>query len=48
SISGSAYDCENVTLTNTFPLGVSNKWNEAVVTVSVKSGILLTIESYMK
>ncbi len=48
SISGSSYDCENVTFTNTFPLGVSNKWNEAVVTVSVKSGILLTVESYMK
>lgn len=48
SIKGSAYDCENVTLTNTFPLGVSNKWKEDVVTVSVKSGILLTVESYMK
>lgn len=48
TISGSGYDCENVTLTNTFPLGVSNKWKEDVVTVSVKSGILLTVESYMK
>lgn len=48
TISGSEYDCENVTLTNTFPLGVSNKWKEDVVTVSVKSGILLTVESYMK
>ena len=48
SIKGSAYDCENVILTNTFPLGVSNKWKEDVVTVSVKSGILLTVESSMK
>ena len=48
TISGSEYDCENVTLTNTFPLGVSNKWKEDVVTVSVMSGILLTVESYMK
>lgn len=48
SISGSEYDCEDVTLTNTFPLGVSNKWKEDFVTVSVKSGILLTVESYMK
>ena len=48
SIKGSEYDCENVTLTNTFPLGVSNKWKDDVVTVSVKSGILLTVESYMK
>lgn len=48
TISGSEYDCEDVTLTNTFPLGVSNKWKEDFVTVSVKSGILLTVESYMK
>ena len=48
SIKGSEYDCEDVTLTNTFPLGVSNKWKDDVVTVSVRSGILLTVESYMK
>ena len=48
SIKGSAYDCENITLTNTFPLGVSNKWKDDVVTVSVASGILLVVESSMK
>jgi len=48
SINGSEYDCENVTLTNTFPLGVSNKWKADVVTVSVASGILLIVESLMK
>ena len=47
-IKGSAYDCDNVTLTNSFPLGVSNKWREDVVTVSVSSGILLIVESAMK
>ena len=46
-IKGSAYDCNNVTLTNTFPLGVSNKWREDVVTVSISSGILLIVESRM-
>lgn len=45
SIKGSEYDCSDVTFTNAFPLGVSNKWREDVVTVSVSSGILLIIES---
>ena len=44
-IKGSEYDCDNVTLTNSFPLGVSNKWKEDVVTVSVSEGTLLIIES---
>ena len=45
SIHGAAYNCNNLTLTNTFPIGVSNNWCEEVVTVSVSSGILLIIES---
>ena len=45
TISGSAYDCENVTLTASFPLGVSNKWKEPCITVSFAEGILLAVES---
>ena len=48
SIKGSAYDCEDITLTNTFPLGVSNKWKDDVVTVSARTGILLAVESEAK
>lgn len=45
SISGAEYDCENITLTNTFPLGVSNKWKADSITVSLTEGILLVVES---
>ncbi len=48
SITGSAYDCENVTMTNTFPLGISNYWVEDEVTVRMKDGIMLISESSYK
>jgi len=48
SIKGSEYDCDNVTLTNSFPLGVSNKWRADVVTVTLSRGILLIIESKLE
>ena len=47
-IKGSEYDCDNVTLTNSFPLGVSNKWKEDIVTVSVSRGTLLIIDSKIR
>ncbi len=39
------YCCENVTLTNSFPLGVSNAWEEGEAEISVKNGILLVMMS---
>lgn len=45
SIRGSAYDCEGVTLTNSFPLGISNKWEEDDITLEMSSGIALIVES---
>lgn len=45
SISGAKYNADNVELTNTFPLGVSNTWGKGDVTVSIESGLLLIVES---
>ena len=48
TIEGSDYDVKNVTLTNTFPLGISNKFKNPTVKVSISSGTLLIIESLME
>ena len=40
-ISGAKYTLNNATLTNDFPLGVSNEFSDNAVTVNVKSGTLL-------
>ncbi|MBQ9862343.1 MAG: hypothetical protein IJM28_00375, partial [Lachnospiraceae bacterium] len=47
-IKGSEYDCEDITLTNKFPLGVSNKFKKETVSVSLEDGILLVVESLMQ
>lgn len=43
SIRGLSYCCENVTLTNTFPLGVSNEFVGANAEISVSDGRLLVM-----
>ncbi|MBR6531555.1 MAG: thiamine diphosphokinase [Clostridia bacterium] len=43
TIRGSQYDVENAELTPFFPLGVSNKFKEKSVTVSVRKGCLLIV-----
>ena len=44
TITGARFPLENATLTNAFPLGVSNRIGEGrEVTVSVESGILFVI-----
>ena len=43
SISGSHYDVDSAELTPFFPLGVSNKFKENTVRVSVKKGCLLIV-----
>lgn len=40
-IEGAGYNVENVTLTNTFPIGLSNYWENGSVVIKVSSGILL-------
>lgn len=45
SIRGTKYECENETLTNSFPLGVSNVWASPEAEISVRSGILLVLQS---
>ena len=48
SIRGTKYECENAALTNAFPLGVSNVWAAEEAVISVKSGILLAIQSKLQ
>lgn len=43
SISGSHYDVNDAELTPFFPLGVSNKFKESIVRVSVENGCLLIV-----
>ena len=44
-ISGAKYCVEGATLTNDFPLGHGNSWEEDEIKISVSSGILLLVES---
>ena len=41
------YPAENVTVTNTFPIGISNEYLADTTDVSVKEGILLVMQSRM-
>lgn len=43
SISGAEYEAEGVTLTSSFPLGVSNRFGDKDVTVTVRNGSLLVM-----
>ena len=45
SVSGVHYPLDNYTLTNTFPLGVSNEFEADVIDIQVKKGTLLVIMS---
>lgn len=44
-IKGAKYNVDNITLTNKFPLGHGNSFVEDTVEISVRSGILLIVES---
>jgi thiamine pyrophosphokinase len=44
-ILGAKYEICNATVTNSFPLGVSNEWREDIVKIAVKSGILMIVTS---
>lgn len=43
SISGSDYDCENITLINSYPLGQSNHFIKDQITITKRKGIILVI-----
>lgn len=45
SISGAGYDVENITLSNTFPIGLSNYWVQDYVNIKISDGILLVVMS---
>lgn len=47
TLTGLKYPLDNATLTNTFPLGVSNEFAAGTATVEVKKGIVLIILSDM-
>ncbi|MBR6257518.1 MAG: thiamine diphosphokinase [Lachnospiraceae bacterium] len=42
-IKGTEYECDDVTLSNTYPLGVSNEWASGEAHISVGSGILMVL-----
>ena len=46
SIHGTKYELDQVTVTNTFPIGVSNQWH-GEARISVETGILAILESRM-
>ena len=48
TICGTKFEGEDLTLTNSFPLGVSNVWTAEEAIVSVKSGILVVVQSRLR
>ena len=46
SIHGTKYELENVTVENSFPIGVSNQW-QGDAEISVAAGVLAVMESKM-
>ena len=48
TITGTKYKISNKTLTNSFPIGISNEWKEKYAEISVKNGILIIIQSKIK
>ena len=47
-IRGTEYEGRDITLTNTFPLGVSNVWKADAASVTAEKGILLVLQSRLK
>ena len=45
NISGALYELTDGELTNAFPLGVSNEYREDEVTISVREGLLLAVQT---
>ena len=47
TIRGAKYPLQDATISNTFPIGVSNEWESDSVEICVGSGILMLIFSKM-
>lgn len=47
SVTGSKYELRDAVLVNSFPLGVSNEWKGDKAVISVRSGILMIVESVL-
>jgi len=45
TITGAEYECSGMTISNTFPIGISNEWKEDRVSVTARGGILMVMES---
>ncbi|MCR4684868.1 MAG: thiamine diphosphokinase [Lachnospiraceae bacterium] len=45
TIKGALYPAEDICMTNTFPLGLSNGWVEDTIEIRLEQGILLIVES---
>lgn len=43
TIKGTKYECEDIEMTGTYPLGVSNTWASEEARISVKEGMLMII-----
>ena len=48
SVKGTKFECEDISLTNSFPLGVSNVWEADEAAVSLKRGILMVVQSRLR
>lgn len=47
TVKGTKYECEDIEMINTFPLGTSNMWAGEEARISVDSGILMILMSRM-
>ncbi|MBO5551505.1 MAG: hypothetical protein J5966_06055, partial [Lachnospiraceae bacterium] len=45
TIKGTKYECENIEMTNTFPMGISNEWAGREARISVEKGMLMILLS---
>ena len=48
TICGTKYECEDATLSNSFPIGVSNTWHADAAKIYVKKGILLILQAKLQ
>ena len=45
SIAGAAYECKDMAIRSTFPIGISNAWASGEAFVTAKDGIVMVMES---
>lgn len=47
TVTGAAYECRDLRITNSFPVGVSNEWASDVIQISGKDGTVMVMECRM-